>query len=146
MSAIKIIEGGIFTDYRGQITSANNLDFSEIRRSYLIQNADTDIIRGWHGHRNEKKWFWCLKGSFTAAFVEIDDWNNPSRHLKPEIFRLGAERSQVICVPEGYANCFRANESGSMLMVFSSNTYPECLSDSWRYESNYWFDWKTIVL
>ena len=144
MAEIKVVEGEIFTDHRGVIQSANSLDFAEIRRSYTITNADTTVIRGWHGHQDEKKWFWCLKGGFKGVFVEIDNWEEPSRDLKPHIYNLRAEKSQVICVPEGYANCFRATEPDSLLMVFSSKTYPECLSDSWRYEPNYWFDWNEI--
>jgi dTDP-4-dehydrorhamnose 3,5-epimerase len=144
MAEIKVVEGEVFVDHRGEILSANNLDFAEIKRSYTITNADTEIIRGWHGHQDEKKWFWCLRGGFTGAFVEIDNWEEPSRGLKPHIYDLCAERSQVICVPEGYANCFRATEPDSLLMVFSSKTYPECLSDSWRYEPNYWFDWNKV--
>lgn len=144
MAEIKVVEGEIFTDHRGVIQSANSLDFAEIRRSYTITNADTTVIRGWHGHQDEKKWFWCLRGGFKGAFVEIDNWEEPSRDLKPHFYDLKAERSQVICVPEGYANCFRATEPDSLLMVFSSKTYPECLSDSWRYEPNYWFDWNEI--
>lgn len=144
MADIKVIEGEIFTDHRGVIQSVNSLNFAEIRRSYTISNADTTVIRGWHGHQDEKKWFWCLKGGFKGVFVEIDNWEEPSRDLKPHFYDLRAERSQVICVPEGYANCFRATEPDSLLMVFSSKTYPECLSDSWRYEPNYWFDWDEI--
>lgn len=144
MAEIKVVEGEVFVDHRGEIHSANNLDFAEIKRSYTITNADTEIIRGWHGRQDEKKWFWCLKGSFKGAFVEIDNWDEPSRDLKPHFYDLRAERSQVICVPEGYANCFRATEPDSLLLVFSSKTYPECLSDSWRYEPNYWFDWDEI--
>lgn len=144
MASIKVIEGELFVDHRGEILSANNLDFAEIKRSYVITNADTEIIRGWHGHQDEKKWFWCVKGSFIGAFVEIDDWDTPNKELTPQIYRLSAGKSQVVCVPEGYANCFRATEPNSLLMVFSSKTYPECLSDSWRYEPNYWFDWNTL--
>lgn len=144
MAEIKVVEGEIFTDHRGVIQSVNSLNFAEIRRSYTISNADTTVIRGWHGHQDEKKWFWCLKGGFKGVFVEIDNWEEPSRDLKPHFYDLRAERSQVICVPEGYANCFRATEPDSLLMVFSSKTYPECLSDSWRYEPNYWFDWDEI--
>ena len=36
MSDIKFIEGGIFTDYRGQISHVNNLDMQEIKRFYLF--------------------------------------------------------------------------------------------------------------
>ena len=37
MSDIKFIEGGIFTDYRGQISHVNDLDMQEIKRFYIIQ-------------------------------------------------------------------------------------------------------------
>lgn len=144
MAEIKVVEGEVFVDHRGEILSANTLDFAEIKRSYTITNTNMELIRGWHGHQDEKKWFWCLKGSFKGAFVEIDNWDEPSRDLKPHFYDLRAEKSQVICVPEGYANCFRATEPDSLLMVFSSKTYPECLEDSWRYEPNYWFDWNEI--
>ena len=36
MSDIKFIEGGIFTDYRGQISHVNDLDMQEIKRFYII--------------------------------------------------------------------------------------------------------------
>lgn len=144
MSEIKVVEGELFIDYRGEIMSVNNLDFAEIKRSYVITNTDTEIIRGWHGHQDEKKWFWCVKGSFKGAFVEVDNWKCPSKNLIPHFFELRADHSQVVCVPEGYANCLRATKPDSKLIVFSSKTYPECLSDSWRYEPNYWFDWDEI--
>jgi|GEM_PF-366261 len=36
MSDIKFIEGGIFTDYRGQISHVNDLDMQEIKRFILF--------------------------------------------------------------------------------------------------------------
>ena len=36
MSDIKFIEGGIFTDYRGQISLVYNLDMQEFKRLYII--------------------------------------------------------------------------------------------------------------
>ena len=73
MSDIKFIEGGIFTDYRGQISHVNDLDMQEIKRFYIIHQKDTSIIRAWHAHQHEKKWFYVVKGSFTTAFVKIMD-------------------------------------------------------------------------
>jgi dTDP-4-dehydrorhamnose 3,5-epimerase len=73
MSAIKIIQGEIFKDDRGQISSLNSLQFDGIKRCYFIHHPDTETIRGWHGHQVEKKWFYCIKGSFTIALVKIDD-------------------------------------------------------------------------
>lgn len=141
---VELLEGEIYTDYRGRITSMNGLSFEGIERFYMIENKDVNLIRGWHGHQFEKKWFQCLKGSFTMAFVQINNWEAPSRKLKPEFYHISDRLSQIICVPEGYANCLRADEPGSLLLVFSGKRYPECLSDSWRYEPNYWFDWNDI--
>ena len=88
MSDIKVIEGGIFTDQRGKLSHVNNLDMSEVERFYIIQHDSTEVIRAWHAHQYEKKWFYCIKGSFTGAFVKIDNWENPSNNLIPEIFEL----------------------------------------------------------
>lgn len=82
--------------------------------------------------------------SFRMAFVAPDDWNCPSKSLKPEIHRLSEARSEIICVPEGYANCLRAEEPGSVLMVLSGKRYPERLEDSWRYPPDYWFRWSEV--
>ena len=68
MAEIKVIEGEVFVDHRGEILSANNLDFAEIRRSYTITNANTDVIRGWHGHQDEKKMVLVYKGWLQGRF------------------------------------------------------------------------------
>ena len=76
------------------------------------------------------------------ALVKIDDWENPSPDLKPEVFRLSASESKVVCVPEGYANGIKAEEPDSILMVFSNKTLQGALGDSWRYDSRMWMDWE----
>jgi len=141
MSEIKVIQGEIFIDHRGQINSLNDFRFGEVQRIYFIHQADKQIIRGWHGHKFEKKWFYCVKGSFTLALVKPDNWENPSKDLPAELFHLTEKESKIVCVPEGYANCIKAGENNSVLMVFSGKTLPEAYSDSWRYDSNLWVDW-----
>jgi len=141
MSEIQLIQGEIFNDYRGQISSLNDFRFDGVQRCYFIHHPDKKIIRGWHGHQFEKKWFYCVKGSFTLTFVKIDDWENPSKDLVPEIFNLTETNSQIICLPEGYANCVKAQEDDSVLLVLSGKILSEALSDSWRYDCNLWIDW-----
>ena len=119
----------------------NKLNFKGIERVYLIPNGSPDIIRAWHGHQHEKKWFYCIKGSFSLAFVKIDDWENPSKDLQAETFVLTDQKSEIIEIPEGYANGIKAREEGSILMVFSGKKYEEALTDSWRYDVNLWIDW-----
>ena len=141
MTDVKIIDGEIFRDQRGQISSLNAFRFPGVERFYFIHHPDTSVIRGWHGHQHEKKWFYCVKGAFTIGLVEIDDWENPSPELKAQKYHLTEQESKIICVPEGYANCIKASIPGSILLVFSGKTLPEAYSDSWRYDSNLWITW-----
>ena len=140
-SKVKVIEGEIFNDYRGQISSLNNFHLEGVCRVYMIHHPDASIIRGWHGHQFERKWFYCVKGSFTIGLIKIDDWNNPSENLSAEIYSVSDKKSEIICVPAGYANCIKAGSDGSILMVLSDKKIPEAYEDSWRYDKNMWVDW-----
>lgn len=141
MADVKVIQGEIFEDYRGKIASLNAFHFPGVERVYFIHHPDVSIIRGWHGHRYEKKWFYCVKGRFTIGLVKIDNWESPSKDLKPVMYVLSETDSKIICVPEGYANCIKAEIPDSILLVFSSKTLPEAFADSWRYDKDYWFKW-----
>lgn len=141
MSEIKVIEGEIFKDHRGQISSLNSFHFDGVKRYYLIHHPDSSVVRGWHGHQHERKWFYCLKGDFSIALVKIDDWENPSKTLIPEIFHLTDSQSRLVCVPAGYANCLKTSTPGSILLVLSDKILEEALEDSWRYDSKMWVDW-----
>ena len=141
MSDIKIIDGEIFRDNRGEIYSLNSFILDGIKRFYVLHHPDTSVIRGWHGHQFEKKWFYCIKGSFTVGFVKIDDWENPNKNLTPQIFSLSDKESKIICLPEGYANCIKAIEPNSIMMVYSDKTLEEAKGDSWRYDNSMWMDW-----
>ena len=44
MSDIKFIEGGIFTDYWGQISHVNNLDMQEIKLFYIIHQKTARVF------------------------------------------------------------------------------------------------------
>lgn len=141
MADIRTVEGGIFVDDRGQISHVNSLDMSEIERFYVIHQSDTSVIRAWHAHQFEKKWFYAVKGSFTTAFVKIDNWEKPSPDLVPKVYQLTAADSRILYVPEGYANGIKANEPGSVLLVYSNKKLTVALNDSWRYDKYMWMDW-----
>lgn len=138
MSGIRILEGGIFRDYWGELVHMNDFHLEGAHRYYIIKHEDTEVIRGWHDHRFERKWFQCLRGGFRLAFVRPDDWKNPSPNLQPEVFTLTAEKSELLCLPAGYANCIRATEPDSTLLVFSGKVLPEAVHDSWRWEPQMW--------
>lgn len=73
--------------------------------------------------------------------MKIDNWEHPSLDLQPEVFHLSADESKILYIPEGYANGIRAEETDSILMVFSNKVLSEALNDSWRYDSKLWMDW-----
>lgn len=133
-----VIEGEVFTDHRGVINSLNDFHLEGVRRIYFIHHPDASVVRGWHGHKHERKWFYCVKGDFEVAVVKIDNWENPSPDLRPELFSLSDRESRLVCVPAGYANCLKTSTPGSVMMVLSDVTVPECYDDSWRYPNTMW--------
>lgn len=142
MSEIKVIQGEVFRDERGQISSLNEFHFEGVKRTYIIHHPDASVVRGWHAHQHERKWFYCIKGRFSVALVKVDDWNNPSPNLKAEVFHLDENDSKIVCVPAGYANCLKAQEDGAIMQVFSDKILQEALGDSWRYDKSMWHQWE----
>lgn len=144
MSKITVIQGEIFRDERGQISSLNEFDFEGVRRTYIIHHPDADVVRGWHAHQHERKWFYCIKGEFSVALVKIDDWKSPSSDLEAEVFHLTENDSKIVCVPAGYANSLKAKTANSVMQVFSDKRLEDALGDSWRYDKEMWHNWKDI--
>lgn len=146
MSDVKVIKGEIFRDHRGQISSLNSFHFEGVRRAYLIHHPDVSVVRGWHAHQHERKWFYCVKGRFSVALVKVDNWENPSENLTPEIYHLNDKESSIVCVPEGYANCLKAWDKDSIILVLSDKILEDAIGDSWRYDSRMWVNWNKITL
>ena len=138
LDKIKIIKGGIHSDERGQLSFINDFDLEDIRRMYIIEPANTDLIRAWQGHKKEEKYFLVVQGSFTIGLVEIDNWINPSTELTPTFIELNANNPKVLCVPGGYANGIKSNSKESRIMVFSSSTLVDAKGDEYRFPENYW--------
>lgn len=138
MDTIKLITGEIFKDARGQISSLNTFHFEGVKRMYILHHPDTETRRGWNGHQFERKWFYCVKGSFELSVVTIDNWVSPSPALKPEVHHLTSEESALLCVPAGCASLIRATTPDSILIVLSDKTLAESAADSYRFDINLW--------
>lgn len=136
----KLIEGGEFTDERGIISFINDFDLSTIKRFYTITHPDKKIVRAWQGHRQEHKYFHVQKGSFVIAWVEIDNWDSPSKSLKAEHTILRANQIAVLSIPSGFANGLKALEEHSQIMVFSDHRLNESNDDQIRFDKDLWFD------
>jgi dTDP-4-dehydrorhamnose 3,5-epimerase-like enzyme len=133
-----LIRGNSFTDERGTIHFVNDFHFEGIKRFYTITHPDTSIIRAWQGHKVESKHFFVTRGRFLVCWVTIDNWKNPSKELKVNKQILSADEPQVLIVPPGNANGFRALEPDSILLVFSDLNLEDSAGDIYRFGSDYW--------
>lgn len=138
METVNRLIGEVFKDARGQISSLNSFHFEGVKRMYILHHPDTETRRGWNGHRFERKWFYCVKGSFSIAVVTPDDWQAPSPSLQAETHHLSEAQSELLCVPAGRASLIRATTPGSILMVLSDKTLEESVADSYRFDSTLW--------
>jgi dTDP-4-dehydrorhamnose 3,5-epimerase len=137
----KIMRGGTFSDERGFMRYVNDFNFEDVKRFYLIKHPDTSVVRAWQGHQFEKKYFYPVTGRFVVAWVKIDDFENPSKDLKPEYYILSADHSEIVSVPKGYANGLKALEPGSEIMVLSDMDLEQSVNEKIRYPSDWWLDW-----
>lgn len=138
---VKVIKGSYHLDNRGILVFNNNFNFKNIHRSYLVQNKDCNTIRAWHAHKIENKYFLIIKGAFQISAVKIDNYKNPSKKLKPKNFFLKEQTGDILHIPGGFANGFKALYPGSIIQIFSNSHLAKSLKDDFRYEYDYWNAW-----
>lgn len=135
--SINIIKGAIHTDKRGKVIYINNFDMREVKRMYIIHHINTDVKRGWRGHKLEQRWFFVTKGKFKLTFVKIDNWEAPNHDLSQIIYELTATEANVLHVLPGYASCLQALESDSTVLVYGNAGIDEANLDNYQYDESY---------
>ena len=133
-----LIQGNSYTDERGTLHFVNDFNFEGIKRFYTISHPDTSMIRAWQGHKIETKYFFVTKGEFLICWVEIDNWENPGKELKINKQILSADDPQMLIIPAGNANGFKALGPDSQMIIFSDLTLEESSQDINRFEIDYW--------
>lgn len=137
MAGIVSIQGGIAEDHRGSIRFVNDFDMAAVKRFYIIENKDTETIRGWRAHRIEQRWFYVLAGAFSMKSVRIDNWDEPSSALPVEETIMRSEDQRVVHVPVGYGTAFQALAPGSRLLVFADHGIDHAKHDDYTYPADY---------
>lgn len=133
----KLIQGGKFVDQRGKLLYNNGLNLGEVKRMYVVENEDTNLVRAWQAHKVEKRWFVAIDGIFEIKLVEIDDFENPSENLKLEKFVLSAETMDCLYIQPGYATSIQALSDNAKLAVFSNYMLGE-INDDYKFDSQKW--------
>lgn len=134
----KLIDGGFFEDERGRLDFVNAFDATKIKRIYFTTNTELNYFRAWQGHKIEKRWFYCVKGSFEVKLIKIDSWDLPSENLMPKTFILEEFKPQILYIPPGFANGFSALKKDSKMMIMSDYLLGEVEGDDYRFENNKW--------
>lgn len=131
-----ILNGKKFEDERGIITFNNDFDVSQIKRIYTIENHTTEFIRGWQGHRIEKRWFACIKGNFLISVIKVDDFQNPSKDLRIQQFTLDDKTLDYLFISPGCITAIKSSEKGSKLLVLADYNLGE-VQDEYRFSIDY---------
>ena len=133
----KLIPGGRSVDDRGNLSFNNDLDLSNFKRYYLIENHSNNFVRAWHGHLEESKVFICIEGSFLVGAVRFNQQDRESPHR----FVLDSKIHSALFIPKGFANGSMNLSDGAKLLVFSDSTLEASKSDDFRFDWDYWNIW-----
>ena len=139
-----LLKGSSFLDERGSISFVNSFTFPGIKRFYIIEPKDTHVIRAWQAHKFETKYLFCINGGFLVATVKIDDFISPGQDLEAKVFYLKGDKPDILIVPGGHANGFKAIQNNSKLLVFSDKTLEQSKLDDYRFNPNIWVNWNTL--
>jgi dTDP-4-dehydrorhamnose 3,5-epimerase-like enzyme len=138
---IRVIAGGLAVDDRGELVFANDFDFENVKRFYMVSNHRAGFVRAWHGHKKEAKYACVVSGSAVLGAVKIDHWTSPSKDLPVHRSVLSAKRPQVLYIPAGYANGFMSLSDDLRIIFFSTSTLEESKGDDYRFHARHWDIW-----
>lgn len=132
----EITKGNSHLDVRGRLFFNNDFDATAIKRIYLIENKDINVVRAWSGHRIQQRWFSAIKGSFEIRLIAVNDWEKPSKKSAQIKFMLYSGNLDVLNIPAGYLISIRSLEEDSKLLVMANALLGE-IDDEYRFKSDY---------
>jgi len=135
---MQLIKGNTHKDQRGFVRFVNDFHFECVKRFYCITHQETSTIRAWQGHKLETKYFYVTNGSFQINLIKIDNWRNPSKCLQSLNHTLYDSVSEILIIPPGHVNGFRALEADSTMVIFSDMLIEDSKRDDFRFPSDYW--------
>lgn len=138
------IEYPVFADDRGTFAPFIN-GLKEIapasvtvKRLYYVCNDSKGVVRGFHYHKKEWKFFVIVSGS--AKFVAL----NPNKPEDKYQFVSSARKNNLIIIPPFYANGWVSLSDNTILVCGSSATTQESLKDDNRFDPYKWGDIWTV--
>ena len=133
-----LIKGMKKIDERGSVSFINEFSFKNVKRFYLVENIDTQLIRAFHGHMKEEKYVFVPSGKALVCIVPLSDHSHPSKDVTVEKFILSDDDPQILHIPGGYANGVRSLKENTKIIFFSTATLHESMQDDFRFSFDYW--------
>lgn len=123
----KIIEAPLHIDDRGTVCGVfDKMDISNIKRTYVVENHQSDFIRAWHGHAVADTYIHVISGVAKIAAVNIFNHNDIT------IATLSAHKPTLFYIPGGFYNGVQNLVQGTKLLVYSTLTMDEVKADNLR--------------
>lgn len=128
---------GVFGEF---IKNANSLKEDKnlaIKRIYYVYNFSKDIIRGFHYHQKEWKYFFAVSGA--AKIIAL----NPKKPKEKFIFVSSSRKPLLVIIPPGFANGWVSLQDQTILVCGSTSSLEESIKDDKRFNPYKWGDlWK----
>lgn len=140
----RAIEYPVFADDRGTFAPfINGLgeltpQSVNIKRIYYVCNDSKGVVRGFHYHKKEWKFFVIVSGS--AKFVAL----NPDKPDEKYQFISSVRKNNLIIIPPLFANGWVSLSDNTILVCASSATTQESLKDDKRFDPYKWGDVWTV--
>ncbi|HLD24865.1 MAG TPA: dTDP-4-dehydrorhamnose 3,5-epimerase family protein [Patescibacteria group bacterium] len=124
----------VFADDRGVFVPFWESQTPTVKRVYYVANAARGIIRGFHFHKKEWKYFMVASGS--AKFVAL----NPNKPKEVYTFVSSSRKANLVIIPPGFANGWISLSDDTILICCSTRTTKESLKDDVRFDPYKWGD------
>lgn len=130
----------VFGDDRGTfvpfLNQANSLMENKlaIKRIYYVYNYGTGIVRGFHFHKKEWKYFMVVSGA--AKIIALD----PEKPQEIFTFISSVRKPNLIIIPPDFANGWVSLEEQTVLVCGSTSTQEESIKDDKRIDPYKWGD------
>lgn len=105
-----------------------------IKRIYYVCNDAKGIVRGFHFHKKEWKFFVIVSGS--AKFMAL----NPKKPEEKFQFVSSVRKNNLVIIPPLYANGWVSLVDNTILVCASTSTTEESLKDDQRFDPYKWGD------
>jgi len=114
-------------DDRGSVYCAlDNMDFGQVKRTYVVRNWERGCIRAWHGHREAWTGMHVIRG---AAKIIARNMDEPSDITAAVLSELGPG---IFWIPPGFYNGAVSLSADTRILVYSTLTFNEVKLDDVR--------------